>query len=287
MKDLVREGEARDAFLSFASWAVANSEPQRIALGMQHHVEFFALLAQLAKPEWTSHGLLRLFGAAGLRKYELAARWVEQELDVSVAPQHRLESAESRRVTEQLAGVPENSFAQPVIKAFADAQLARLERGEISIRTVRMSLRPAVDLMQSIDWQALPAQSHLELYLKRAPGQRAALFAFVTFVRSKNDIDLAMPRPRKSRRMTDLRRVHERHLNTLLDETPRAPNFVREWFAYSLAYFHKVSLVNARRLLANGDVTKTSEGYVLTSASNQYWLPEPPEPRPAMQPPEG
>ena len=283
---IVPEGDARQAFLDFVAWAVAASDPKRVALGLTRHVEFFAHLARLARADWNSEQLLRLFGADGLRTYELAARWVERALAVTIAPAQRLESAERRRVREQLGEVPVATAAASVIQEFADAQLARLAAAEVSARTVRTSLRPAIDLMRSIAWRERPQQADLERYLAVAPGQRAALFAFVTFLRARHAAELVMPKPKRALRANELRRAQERHLNKLLDQIPRAANFEREWLAYSLAYFHRVSLVKARTLLANGKLTTQGDGFLLAHEIDFYWLPRPPEPVAPVPPPE-
>jgi hypothetical protein len=81
-----------------------------------------------------------------------------------------------------------------------------------------------------------------------------------------------------------LRRAQEKELNRLLDEAPRAADFERRWLVHTLAYFHRMSLVDARRLLAGGALSGDVEGYVLTHESGQFWLPRPPEPVEPSQP---
>ena len=105
----------------------------------------------------------------------------------------------------------------------------------------------------------------------RAPGPRAALFGFVTFVRERHGVDLVVPKRKRALRATDLRRAEERRLNQLLDEVPGAADFERQWLTYSLAYFHRVSLVKAKQLLANGTITGNNEGHVLAPEVDHYW----------------
>ena len=280
---LVREGVARQAFLDFVPWAVAGSDPKRIAMGLTRNVEFFALLAKLPRPDWASENLLKLFGADGLRKYELATRWMEQVQGVVVASEDRLESAERRRARGQLEQVPVCEPAHALIEEFSNILQTRLEAGEISARTARTTLRPAVDLMQLAGWREVPTQGELEKYLAGAPGQRAALFAFLTFLRATHGAELAMPPKKSGKRATTLRRVQEKELNRLLDEAPRPADFERRWLVHALAYFHRMSLVDARRLLAGGSISSDTEGYVLTHESGQFWLPRPPEPVEPLQ----
>lgn len=274
---LVREGDARQAFLDFVPWAVAGSEPKRVALSLVRNVEFFALLAKLPRPDWTSENLLKLFGADGLRRYELATRWMEQVQEVVVASEDRLESAERRRARDQLEEVPAGGPARALIEEFSNILQTRLDAGEVSARTARTTLRPAVDLMRLAGWRGLPTQQELEKYLAGAPGQRAALFAFLTFARDKHGAELAMPPKKAGKRATVLRRAQEKELNRLLDEAPRAADFERRWLVHALAYFHRMSLVDARRLLAGGTLSGDGEDYVLAHESGKFWLPRAPQ----------
>jgi hypothetical protein len=95
-----------------------------------------------------------------------------------------------------------------------------------------------------------------------------------------------MPKPRRALRANEFCRAQERRLNKLLDQVARVTNFEREWLSYSLAYFHCVSLVMARNLLANGKLTSHADGFLLAHEVDFYWLPRPPEPVPPVPPPE-
>lgn len=271
---MVRQPTARDAFKEFSRWTVHNVDPKRAALSISRHVEFFVQLSALPDVVWGSEALLKQFGAAGLRRFELPVRWLRECRNVAPTAEQKLEDAERRRMQAQLDSVPRGSPAYPVLEAFHAQLCKRRDADEMTTRTARMSLRPTVDFMR-ITGSGRPTQNDLEQYLNDAPGQRASLSAFVRYLRESEGVQLEMPARRKAR-APGLRRVRtEQDLRALLTSPDRPADFEQRWLVLALVHFHRMSKRDAKILLKQGEVLLETTGFVVTLAGKRYAIPDP------------
>lgn len=275
LAELLRSALTRQAFQDYGQWLSQTVDPKRAALNLQRHSEFFVKLDGSGPAQWTSASLLEAFGTSGLRKFETPVRWLKSQREGLLTEEEKLRAAELHRARELVAQVPLGSVARETTKAFEATLMRRMDAGEIKVRSVRMALRPAIGLLQEADARGsrLPDQEAVDRYLAASPGQRAALSTFIGFLRSNRGVNLTLPRaPLKAPRSSpDL----EKQLATLVAEGPGAEDFQERWVRTALAYFHRLTSAQARRLMSSGSLQKTADGLSIDTGGLVYWIPAP------------
>lgn len=273
LSELLHSALTRQAFEDYGQWLIQKVDPKRAALNLQRHCEFFVKLDGTGPAQWTSALLLEVFGTSGLRKLETPVRWLKSQREGLLTEEEKCHSAELRRVHALVALVPSGSEARSVIEDFAATLLRRLDKGEIKARSVRMALRPAIDLLLTADsgGRRLVDQNAVDRYLTVNPGQRAALSTFIGFMRSSRVINLTLPRAQTKalRSPSDL----EKKLAALVAEGPGAHDFRERWVRTALAYFHRLTISQARRLLNSSKLEEKADGFVINTGSHEYWIP--------------
>lgn len=273
LAELLHSALTRQAFEDYGRWLTQTIDPKRVALNLHRHGEFFVKLDGTGPAQWTSASLLEVFGTGGLRKFETPVRWLKSQREGLLTEEEKCHFTELRRVQALVAQVPSGSEARSTIEDFAAMLLHRLGTGKIKARSVRMALRPAIDLLLTADFagRRLVDQNAVDRYLVVSPGQRAALSTFIGFMRSSRAINLTLPQtPTKATRSSlDL----VKKLAALVIEGPEAPDFRQRWVHTALAYFHRLTISQARRILNSSQLEEKVDGFVINTGSHEYWIP--------------
>lgn len=271
--ELLSTRRVREAFLAFAAWLLEDEKGiERRTRRLPEHAQFFVSLDQLADEPWTGEFLLKNFTTALLRKYELPVKWLESRSGIAHSEEDKRDAADLRRVREAVAQLPAGTLARQVANAFAIELINRHTAGELSAKSVRMALRPAISLLEEEDPEGnrLPGQAALGAYLGQVPGQRAALSTFLGFLRAKHSLDLRLP-PKPS--ALAVRKVLEKQIAAMVqDQRP----IDKRWIVIALRYFHHLSAAEARAIHAAASSVDTTEGVELTLNDSVYWVPKPP-----------
>lgn len=276
--ELLSSTRVREAFQSYVTWAMAEIHLPRLVRALPRHVQFFELLDQHAKKEpWSAPLMLRVFGTAGLRKFELPVRWMQDSGALSISSDEKEAAAELGRSQVLVATAPPETLARRLLEEFYTHLHAKVRVGKMKPKSMRLSLRPAVSLLQraASGWQQMPDQSAVNALLEATPGQRAALSAFLGFLKSKHGIELSTSQV-AGHRCTKPRDSLGKQLAALAKEQPRPTDFESRWLHTALAYFHERSRAQANRLLKRGALEKMGTGYELLVEGEKYWLPKPP-----------
>lgn len=272
--ELLRVLRVREAFMAFAAWLPAQGSEQRAALALKKHVKFFELLDAAEQTPWNSEFLLRRFGTATLRRYELPMRWIQSEMGLVVSAADKVLEADTRRIRKAITAFPEGSVARELLASFVQELESRRNAGKITERSMRMALRPAVSLLATEDSAGLriPGQAALDKYLGEVPGQRAAISTFLGFLRSKEVIDLQLPA--KATATSSLaRKALEKKLLALLDAHGNATRIAKQWVPLALRYFHYMTAKEATIVSAAASRNEKDGGLVLTYKDQDYWVP--------------
>lgn len=261
------------AFGDFGAWLLKETGPQPAALKIHRHFVFFSEMEKHWGQLATYEQLLQSFGAADLRKAELPMRWLQAEAGVVVDEVAREHHTEMRRVADLLVSLVE-PHSRVVLNRYHDSLLVKVERGEASVRSVRLALRPAVDLLNLAASQgaAMPTQRTLEHFWRSSPGQMAAVTGFVNFLNRTFGSTLES-RPNKRFMEKARRQKKEKALRLLIRERQEGDAFERRWIAAALAYFHGVSRVSSQRLAYVVADYKAVPGFNVTHAGALLWVP--------------
>lgn len=275
--EILRGRRAREAFAAFAAWLPRQGSAQRAALRLARHVEFFQMLDAEADVPWTGEFLLSRFGAAVLRRYELPVRWLRMHAAIDWPEHVKERDADVRRVRAAVARVPEGTVARELLDALEQELLRRRDAGQLSERSMRMAVRPAVALLAQEDpqWGRAPTQATLERYLSITPGQRSAISTFLGFLKSSRGIELRLP-AKTIGSSESARKALERQIAALVSRPVDADQIAKRWAPLALRYFHHLSATDAKSVLEGSVATASASGTILRFQGRDYWIPAEP-----------
>lgn len=276
--ELISRPRVRDAFLSFSEWLFkADQDLQRRARRLKEYATFFVTLDRVEDEPWTGHFLLMHFGTAALRRYELPVRWLETHNGVQLSHDEKVREADLRRVREADLQLPSKSFSRALLKDFASELIRRYNAGELSPRSARLAIRPAIDLLNLEDpsGSRLPQQATVDQYLARVPGQRAALSTFLGYLKASRALHLRLP-AKPSATSSAARKALERRIATLILEPGQSGELSERWILLALRYFHRISSAAAKEITLNAVRNDTVDSLELQFEGRVYWIPKKP-----------
>lgn len=144
----------------------------------------------------------------------------------------------------------------------------------MSIRTLRLSLRPAASLLAASfgeDFQ-MPDQNALDVFLLNAPRQKAAITGFISYLNRQQSMNLVARID--GRHIREKRRATlERKLIKLLENGVHDEHFKIKLFSIALPYLHGLSRSVGRRIRDNDVSSKDDEGFSIRWQGDIYWIP--------------
>lgn len=237
-------------FHRFGMWLLEQVPAQKAALTIHGYFPFFYEMEKRWGKVPSYAQLLIHFTAEGLRRVRLPMRWLSETLQVVVDAQEREDASDLRRIVVIVASLPAGTLAAQVLAAYNSELQSRVVAGRVSIRTARLALRPAASLLATCEKSGfqLPGQAALDGYLLNAPGQKASVSGFVSFMNRRYAANLVVRVDEEKMRSLRHKQL-EAEMIKLLEYGQRDDAFEAKWISISLAYFHGL----ARRI---GDKSK-------------------------------
>ncbi|MGK5038460.1 hypothetical protein [Janthinobacterium sp. LB3P118] len=255
-------------------WLLEQVPAQKAALTIHGYFPFFYEMEKRWGEIPRYSQLLIYFTAEGLRRVRLPMRWMSETGQVVVDAQEREDASDLRRIAVIVASLPSGTPAGRVLGAYSRELQSKVGAGRVSIRTVRLALRPAASLLASCEENGfqLPEQVALDRYLLNAPGQKASITGFVSYMNRQHAANLVI-RVDEQKTLLMRRRRLEAALVALLEGERRDEEFKTEWISISLAYFHGLP----RRIgkgLKGMSISADAEGnFSVVLKGKTYWFP--------------
>lgn len=263
-----------EQFMAFGEWLGREIGWHKARRTSGRHLSFFleieAYWAYI--PDYAA--LLVHFGAGRLRRFELPMRWLRVAHGVTVDATLREQDSERRRIEALLGSLPSGTPASALLAAYHRRLQENVVSGRMTLRSVRLALRPAVNLMLGIDPTGLrvPIQTDLDRYLRLCPGQLAAVTGFVRVIRQELGTSFVLP--------TDVEYAHRHRQKTLegriivLMRSPAVNHkAVLRWLRVTLPYFHGLSARVVRHLGAEQITFQGNQGIAVAWGGQVYWVP--------------
>lgn len=261
-------------FRAFGTWLLDQVPAQKAALAIHRYFPFFYEMEMRWNGIPIYSQLVAHFSAEGLRRVRLPMRWLLETSQVHVDSRQREDASDQRRIDVILASIPSGTPASAALLAYKEALQVRLAGGLITLRTVRLSLRPAASLLtnqKKVEF-ILPAQSDLDHYLLGAPGQKAAITGFISFL-NKNYSKKLLIRVDKNKTLAIRRKKLEKEIAALVAENSSSDEFTIKWISVGLAYFHGLSR-NVGPTIAKDCISTDEKGnFSIFWKEKSYWLP--------------
>lgn len=260
-------------FESFGGWLSHHAGAQRAALTIHRYLAFFMEIERAWGVLPTYAQLLERFGAEGLRRVRTVMHWLSDVHGIETDPQLREIDSERRRIRAILDAPPKGSRASQVLLAYCGHLGGPDQNALSSLRSTRMALRPAADLLLDAaqNGNELPRQVHLDRYLKQHLGQRAAVTGFVHFLNAAYacSMELRLDKARAKARRHKLLAAELMHLAAsavTLDDN------LQRWIQLGLEYFHGVKVTRAQ-IQAATHSSVGEDGLEVKLNDHVYWLP--------------
>jgi hypothetical protein len=266
--------DAASMFELFGEWLVQRVGSKRAAQTIHRYVQFFSATERQWDRIPAYAELLAQFGAAGLRCAKLPMEWLKEKYCVVPDPQLRETDSERRRIAAMVSTVPPASIAGKALAEYRRALESKVEVGYLSIRSMRLALKPAASLLSLSDANGctLPNQKVLDSYLRDSPGQRASLMGFIVFLRERFNISL-QAELLKGRATANRKRKLEQALKEFIRNPEAIAQDDTRWVLLGLEYFHgkKASRSEKRAM----QVSPEGNGISVELGGQRFWLPRP------------
>lgn len=260
-------------FERFANWVLLELGPKAAALKINVYYRFFKELESVWQgvPQYSE--LLQHFSAEGLRRSRVPMSWLSEFDGLVVCAQAREEDSEQRRV-RSIMEQPREPWSQQLIIGYHHMLQSRLAAGDISLRSIRLALRSASDLLDHsrLKATAMVDQKTLDGYWRKSPGQVASVTGFVGYLNQVYNAGLnSRPDPKWARQQKQAKR--ERELVELLPQRDETSDFESRWIVKALAYFHGIGRISRRALVYVPATYQGTAGFNIECSQGVLWVP--------------
>lgn len=169
--------------------------------------------------------------------------------------------SDAKRITAAVLSVRRERWGSE-IDGFA-AYLAKLDRA-ISIRTQRLYVRSAVALMEfaEVDRAAKVTDETLAAFVRRRPGHRASLSAWLGFLKGTHNISLTLPKKRLPKPRSMKSQVDEVSALLAALGSTNSPRAQMAFLAKLLSLLYAMPLETVLRL-SSGDIVDSEDGLAI------------------------
>lgn len=267
--------EMAEHFRNFSKWLGERVGVHKAALVLHRYLQFFLRIEHTWGGVPSYQQLLNLLGVYGLRKSLLPTRWMSESKLIIIDERAKMEDSENRRIQSILGSLKEGTRARCVLERYYETLMEKLVTGDIKLRSVRLALSPAAQLM-SISHRlrrALPCQKDLDMLLRNSPGQRSAVYGFVRYLRFECGIDLEITNveENRARRRKELRM----EMLALMREPADSDGFRQRWIPVALAYFHGLSMKVINTMKWSDSKLVDKDGLAVMWRGQEYWISMP------------
>lgn len=270
---MLTTGDMQNAFADFALWFGSSSGSRKAALSLSRYIRFFEDIESRWQQIPSYHELLEFFGPDTLRRYRKAIQWLTESSRIHLDSALRDTVAENQRIGRMLERFPTGARGRLVLGDYVAELRQRCSTGKIQLKTVRLSLTPAIGLMQaSTDPDNdFPVQASVERYLADHPGQRAALGGFLSFLNKRYQARLKLPDRLETR---STRRANIENRLASLAGREWNEHTEAEWIVHALEYFHDVRGISRSQAMTI-ERTLDHRGMMLILEGLSYFVPTP------------
>lgn len=243
---LFNSKKVKEEYLDFNSWLALNFENNIASMRANKYLDFFIKCDDLwgRIPEYEK--LINIFKPYGLRKNLVVIKWLCASGKLHINEMVKLEVSELSRI-DNLLNKFDNHIPICLNKYYLYLQ-EKLKDKKIVLRTVRLALQPAVEIMlkNNLKNDEIINQKQINNFLAIKKGQKNTISGFITFINESYSLELKCLI--KGNRKSNLKR--KRYLEKELFELNKfselsTKNKVR-WILLATEYFHNITLKNKK-----------------------------------------
>ncbi|MGY3326259.1 hypothetical protein ACVWXD_005115 [Pseudomonas sp. TE3911] len=269
------QASTRQQFADFCQWLKDKMGARAASRKLKSYLAFFNYLDTISAgiPSYVS--LLEHFTADGLRRMQTPMSWLKLRYGVEPDAAMREEHSDKRLIDEMIESVPAGE-AGDAITGYRSYLQKKLAEGRTTIRSVRMSLRAAFNLLAATSplFDALPTQKSVTALLTHTPGQAASAQGFIGYLNGTHGFSLSI----KVNALAKTRaRTHklEAEMLALYESAAEGESFERAWIKTALMLLHGVARVNKKTMVYVPEAYENQSGFSVSLNAKQYWVPGP------------
>ncbi len=258
-------------FTSFGHWLRKTVGPKKAALTINNYILLFVEIGYIHRDIPSYKGLLKIFGAGGLRRYLLPIRWMANEVGlINIDEELKTKLTEQRRIKTYLNIFEADTDKHRIINNYYKILKDKLKLNKTSLKSIRLSLCPATRLLDLSP--TIPRQVDLNNYLSEAPGQRASLSGFITFLNNKYMAGLFLP-SMKAKASRKKRLKSKQELMVLMTQNKLGLLYKKRLLGIALNYFHGLP-ISCGKTLFDFILVAPNGGINIYHQGQRYWLPD-------------
>ena len=267
----------KQQYENYTNWLEKKVGSHKAALYINKHTHFFLK----TEMHWnqsvpTPMQLLAVLRSSGLRKFELVTQWLKEVHDIQIDTDNKIIFSERDQMEKLVQSILQPSLAYDVVLEYKNKLEEKIKRGDTSIRSARLALKPAVALMLSMGQEStqLPNLEHIKAYLADYSGQAAALTGFISFLNENYGTSIDYLGLKKSNFLMTKRKQKLENKIIALTQTDLSNNkAITSWVRNGLRYFHQLLYIDALKIKAEM-ITETDDGFTVVFKNQSYWLPK-------------
>lgn len=262
-------------YYSFGMWLKQKIGAFNAALKVGRYLAFFIELEKIefVNPDYSK--LLAHFGAEQLRRVQLPIQWLIETQGLVVDTVQKRADSEKRQIDSLIHRFIAGSKSKKIIDTYYQYLVCKQENGKTSLRSIRLSLHPAISVLELglVTGHDLPEQKDINRYINQTPGQSAALSGFISFLNKTYGLQLKQKTNRYVKQKVIAKCRLEKKLIQMVMKPQESKKFETQWITTSLAYFHDLSVIQAKKILSDYLVTIEHTGFFLVGKQQSFWLP--------------
>ena len=262
----------RQLYRAFGRWLIKEKGPKAAALSLFKHASFFLILETPWATLPSYADLLNHLGAESLRRAKTPMAWLETTGQLVVDSVEKEANSERRRIASLIDKLPKQTISRDICDRYVAVLEQRLATKRITLRTLRLNLYPAVELLKR-SMPGLPNQRTLNRFIAKSPGQRAALYGFVKFLSQHHDLALQMPAKHSTAARNNREKALEIEIAKLANAELSPADREREWIMLALCYFHGMNRTNSRRACQPNNINTLGTGFTVNIGEDSLYVP--------------
>ena len=262
-------------FRAFGEWIGKEVGWHKAAITLHRYLPFFLDIEKQWKtiPEYAL--LLKQFGTLCLRRVLLPMRWMQEVGLVVPDGVAQEEDSDQRRIAVTLDKVAKGTKERAILDGYCNELMFDLKEKKTTLRSIRLAMTPAATLLlKGCEMGVVPPdQKALVAYLKKTPGQRAAVSGFVCYLRGIHMIEIVLPKVNPRSAQINRKKRLEAEMLEMMREHGQGDEFRQRWLSVALAYFHELPKRVGVTVLNEQIVANEVGGLTITWNGREYWIP--------------
>jgi len=194
---VLRKPSVQEILSHFMNWTQRQKKVGPISKRFSEYAQFFTLLDNTVHDSIGDTLIKKTFTAEELRRYGYLTKFLAEEGYLTSSSLIREEWSEQRRIEATLEKCADKSWGEQIRKFYL--LLQKKNEKPLAKRTIRLYVHAALSLMEHANVACVEdlKSEHVIEYLRRSPGQRASLHAFVSFLQVEFKVPIEFPSLRK------------------------------------------------------------------------------------------